>query len=78
MKRALLSSREEEIANLIAEELSDDEIAQLLRIALPTVRTHLANIGKKLNPDKSRRRAIRAWVAERDRLLAATEQAKSA
>ncbi len=82
MKRALLSSREEEIATLVSEDLSDKEIALILRISPHTVRSHLFHITEKLDPhhdsQKSRRRVIRAWVAERDRMLATPDIARSA
>lgn len=74
MRRALLSDREEEVATLIADELADKEIAQILQISVPTVRSHLKNISQKLDTslDRSKhlRRAIRIWVEERDRVLA--------
>ncbi len=62
-----LSQREVELARLVADDLSDKEIAQILQISVHTVRHHLDNIGRKLGTQtsvKSRRRAIRAWVLD--------------
>lgn len=44
-----LSGREREIAELVAQGLSNDEIAQKLFIAVPTVKTHIARILDKLD-----------------------------
>lgn len=63
--RALLSPREQEVARLVAERLSDDEIANILTISVRTVQTYLDRIGKKLDAAKdasARRRVIREWV----------------
>lgn len=49
----VLSSREREILKLIAEGNKSDEIAATLRISSQTVKTHRANIMKKLNIHKT-------------------------
>ena len=72
MKRAPLSRREEEVATLVAEDLTDKEIAATLTLSVRTVHEYLDRIGKKLQAGQSpraRRRVIRLWVQERDRLL---------
>jgi DNA-binding NarL/FixJ family response regulator len=48
-----LTHREIEVIKLIAEGNSAQEIAELLYISVPTVRTHRANIKKKLNIKKN-------------------------
>ncbi len=67
MSRPALSPREAEVARLIAEGLSDDEIAQILIVSVRTVHSYLDRIGKKieahLKPNR-RRRVIREWVKE--------------
>ena len=45
---ASLTRREREIANLIADGLTNDEVAQHLTIAAKTVKTHLTSINRKL------------------------------
>ncbi len=61
-----LSPREREVARLVVERLSDDEIAAQLRLSVRTVQTYLDRIGRKLFAEKksplSRRRAIREWM----------------
>jgi DNA-binding NarL/FixJ family response regulator len=49
----LLTHREIEVIKLIAEGKSAQEIAELLYISVPTVRTHRANIKKKLSVKKN-------------------------
>jgi len=44
---SLLTNREREIADLIGERLSNQEIAETLTISLPTVKTHVYNIMRK-------------------------------
>lgn len=59
-----MSSRQLQIARLVAEGYSDEEIRLALGISIRTVRTHLDRIGEKLNAREqpiSRRRVIRAW-----------------
>jgi two-component system nitrate/nitrite response regulator NarL len=46
--RPVLSAREAEVLRLTAEGCSAAEIAQRLSVAVPTVRTHLANVYEKL------------------------------
>jgi two-component system, NarL family, response regulator LiaR len=46
-----LSPREQQILRLVVEGYSNDEIAQNLRCAYPTVRTHLAHLYRKLDVD---------------------------
>lgn len=53
----LLSQREQEIIILVAEGLSNQEIAERLVISLPTVKTHIGNIFNKLGVS-SRTQAI--------------------
>jgi DNA-binding CsgD family transcriptional regulator len=43
-----LTARERQIANLIADGLTNDEVAQHLTIAVKTVKTHLTSINRKL------------------------------
>ncbi len=60
-----LSPRESEVARLVAEGLSDDEVAQILRLSIRTVQSYLDRIGKKLCAHEKphrRRRVIREWV----------------
>lgn len=45
---ALLSEREREIASLVAQGLDNQQIAQQLFISLPTVKSHMNNILKKI------------------------------
>jgi LuxR family maltose regulon positive regulatory protein len=54
---ALLTGREQEILSLLAERLTDQEIAEQLVIAITTVRTHTQRIYGKLEV-RSRRQAI--------------------
>jgi DNA-binding NarL/FixJ family response regulator len=46
-----LSPREQQILRLVVEGYSNEEIAQNLRCAYPTVRTHLAHLYRKLDVD---------------------------
>ena len=63
--RPLLSRREEEVAALVTEGLSNAQIALRLHISERTADTHVQNILVKLG---ARRRAqIAAWVAEQNR-----------
>jgi DNA-binding NarL/FixJ family response regulator len=56
----VLTSRELELAKLIARGMSNAEIADALYISVGTVKTHVANTQRKL--DVSNRIAIAAWV----------------
>jgi DNA-binding CsgD family transcriptional regulator len=58
-----LSPRELEVAELVAEGLSNPAIARRLYLSRPTVASHVAHILTKL--DFSSRAQIAAWVAER-------------
>ena len=58
-----LSERELEVAALIAQGLTNKQIAERLFIATGTVERHVANILGKL--DMSNRAQVAAWVAER-------------
>jgi DNA-binding CsgD family transcriptional regulator len=58
-----LSPRELEVAELVAEGLSNPAIARRLYLSRPTVATHIGHILTKL--DFSSRSQIAAWVAER-------------
>lgn len=60
-----LSPREAEVARLVAEDLTDKEIAQILQISARTVQAYLDRIAAKLHTQDSkysRRRAITRWV----------------
>jgi len=57
-----LTSREEEVARLVAEGLTNSEIGAELFIAAGTVKTHLARLQKKLGVQN--RVGIAAWVWE--------------
>jgi DNA-binding NarL/FixJ family response regulator len=59
---ASLTSREEEIAMLLAQGLSNKAIAKTLVIAQRTAETHVANILAKLG--LTSRSQVAAWVAE--------------
>ncbi|KLU61561.1 transcriptional regulatory protein DegU [Peptococcaceae bacterium CEB3] len=58
-----LSTREEEVMNLMAKGLSDREISSALGITVRTVKHHTGNIRSKLGV-KSRSKAIAAWGHE--------------
>lgn len=53
-----LSDREMEVARLIAEGLTDKEIAAILCISAWTVKSHLDRIAAKLEVNKARNRRI--------------------
>ncbi|WP_430782342.1 ATP-binding protein [Actinoplanes sp. G11-F43] len=57
----VLTTREREIAGLVADGLTSPQIALRLRISARTVDTHIRNIGAKLS--LSNRAAIAAWAA---------------
>jgi DNA-binding CsgD family transcriptional regulator len=62
-----LSPREMEVARLVAEDLADKEIADILQISVRTVQNYLDRIGRKIATDKSvraRRRVITRWVED--------------
>jgi DNA-binding NarL/FixJ family response regulator len=64
-----LTPREMEVARLVAEDLTDKLIADILGISVHTVHEHLERIGKKLGTQKgrrSRRRVIARWVDQRE------------
>lgn len=63
--RDALTTREQEIVRLIDNGLSNKEIAELLRISLPTVKNHVHHIIEKLNVT---RRAEAAAVLRRERV----------
>lgn len=62
----LLSARELEVARLIADDLTDKEIALVLVVSIRTVQRHLDNIEAKLpkDPKRSRRRIIARWLVD--------------
>lgn len=60
-----LTSREQEVANLVAEGLSNREIARTLTISPRTAESHVDHILTKL--DVSSRTQIAAWVLSRHR-----------
>jgi DNA-binding NarL/FixJ family response regulator len=53
-ERVRLSPREVEVCNLIRNDLSNKQIAELLRISLLTVERHRHNIRKKLGIDNEK------------------------
>lgn len=59
-----LSRREREVARLVAEGLSNGEIAARLAVSQGTVRTHVQHILSKLKVPK--RAAIGAWIGRRN------------
>ena len=71
---AVLSAREWQIAELVAQRKSNKEIAGILGIAQRTVTTHCTNIYKKLDLDGSptRKRVILGDLVREGRLLAAS------
>lgn len=71
-----LSAREMEVARLIAEDLSDKLIGDILGISSRTVQDYLDRIGKKIGVGKgrrSRRRVIARWVEQREAKPAASK-----
>ena len=71
-----LSAREMEVARLIAEDLADKEVADILQISIRTVQCYLDRIAHKIgaaHATVARRRAIRVWVenAESESIRAA-------
>lgn len=64
---ASLTTREREIVRLIDDGLSNKEIAEILRISVPTVKNHVHRIIEKLNVS---RRAEAAAVLRRERQAA--------
>ena len=64
MKLKPLSPREMQVAELVADDLSDKEIAMILRLKVRTVHEYLDRIGRKLGAARwARRRIIRVWIA---------------
>ncbi len=61
-RRAVLSPREQEVHELIAEGLTNEEIAKLLYISLSTAKVHVCHILEKLGV-RSRIEAARVWQA---------------
>jgi DNA-binding NarL/FixJ family response regulator len=60
-----LSGRELEVARLIANDLTDKMIGDILGVSPRTVQEYLDRIGKKIGTEKgkrSRRRVIARWV----------------
>lgn len=60
----MLTARELEVARLVGDDLTDQEIALVLVISVRTVQRHLDNIEAKLpkDPRRSRRRIIARWI----------------
>ena len=56
-----LTAREEEILQVMARGLSNDEIAQELHLAESTIRKHATNIYRKLGVDSARKAIAWAW-----------------
>lgn len=64
-----LTSRETEVARLVADGLTDYECALVLMTSIHTVRSHIGHIIDKLNVEKRpycRRRVIARWMRERE------------
>lgn len=64
-----LSARETEVARLVAEDLTDKLIADILGISIHTVQEHLERISKKICATKgkrSRRRVIARWIEQKE------------
>lgn len=61
-----LSPRQLEIARLVAEGLTDQEIANLVQATVRTVQTHLDRIVKRLGLDakRNRRVLITRWIEQ--------------
>lgn len=60
-----LSARERDVARLIAQDLTDKLIGDILGLSPRTVQQYLDRIAKKIGADKgrrSRRRVIARWV----------------
>lgn len=65
MNARRLSAREMEVARLVAEDLADKVIADILQISPRTVQRHLDRIAAKIGASESkiaRRDTIRRWV----------------
>jgi DNA-binding CsgD family transcriptional regulator len=60
---AVLTAREQEVAALVAQGLTNRQIASELSISEHTVATHITNILKRLGLNSRSR--LSAWVAER-------------
>jgi ATP/maltotriose-dependent transcriptional regulator MalT len=61
----ILSPREREVHDLVAQGLTNEEIARLLYISLSTTKVHVKHILEKLGV-RSRVEAARAWYAEQE------------
>lgn len=61
-----LSPREQEIARLVADGLTDKAIAEAVGSSVWTVRTHLKHITSKIgyDPQRTRRESIKLWMKE--------------
>lgn len=66
---ALLSEREAEIAELVAEGLTNAEIAGRLFLSVPTVKTHLARVFEKLLVTNRVQVALLVYAARRGAVL---------
>jgi DNA-binding CsgD family transcriptional regulator len=63
-----LSPRELQIVDLVAEDMSDKQIADALGVSKATVSAHLSNIAEKLvlrATGLPRRKGIRRWLESR-------------
>lgn len=64
-----LSAREKEVARLIAEDLTDKLVGDILGISARTVQEYLDRIGAKIGAAKgrrARRRVIARWIERHD------------
>jgi DNA-binding NarL/FixJ family response regulator len=61
----VLTTRELEVARLVADDLTDQEIALVLVVSIRTVQRHLDNIEAKIgtDPKRPRRRVIARWMS---------------
>lgn len=76
-----LSHREMEVARLVAEDLSDKLIGDILGISIHTVREYIERMAKKIGAQKgkrSRRRQIARWVESHERRQTASPPATAA
>jgi len=64
-RRTSLTDREHEVARLVAQGLTNPQIATTLTIGRRTVQTHVSHILEKL--DLTSRAQLAAWFVQRDR-----------
>lgn len=64
-QRQLLTLREFEVAELVAQRFANKEVASSLKISVPTVKFHVGNILRKLHL-ASRQDLVAAWSSRRE------------